>query len=65
MLRKSTGGEEWPNVGMLKAAIVVVAPLAVKPENFRLFVICREKDCSEVLVRGSARSIEEGEGFTE
>ena len=51
---------------MLKpAVIVVVAPLAVKPDDFRLFVVDREKDRSEVFVGGSTRGIEGQESRAE
>jgi hypothetical protein len=57
---------EYLVIRMLKPAVVaVVAPLAMKPDDSRLFVIDREKDCSEVFVGGSARGIEGREARTE
>jgi len=39
---------------LISAVVAVIAPLAMKPDDFRIFVIDREKDRSEAFVSGSA-----------
>ncbi len=49
----------------IAVVVFIAAPLAMKLDDFRLLVIDREKDRSEVFVGGSAQRIEAGEGCTE
>jgi hypothetical protein len=55
VLDQSIMAQECLSVRMLRSTVVVaVAPLAMKPDDFRLFIIDREKDRSETFVSGSA-----------
>jgi hypothetical protein len=67
---KSIESEEWFDYGTLISTtgvivLVVVAPLATKPDDFRLFIIDREKDRSKVFVGGSTQSVKAGKSCTE
>lgn len=65
MPQESFRTKQWPGFGVLIPAIILVMPLAMKPDEFRYHLTDREKYCPNVFVGGSAQGIEVGEGCAE